>query len=83
MISAFINPVNVLLIMFQVKSRMMGETIYKSTLDCFIKTLRNEVYLFSNYIVFSIQLIMFIVVIVYLAIWNWRAQFQYSELLKL
>lgn len=25
-----------------VKSRMMGETIYKSTLDCFIKTLRNE-----------------------------------------
>lgn len=25
-----------------VKSRMMGDSIYKSTLDCFLKTLRNE-----------------------------------------
>ncbi|XP_051143527.1 mitochondrial uncoupling protein 2 isoform X2 [Andrographis paniculata] len=25
-----------------VKSRMMGETVYKSTIDCFFKTLKNE-----------------------------------------
>lgn len=31
---------------FQVKSRMMGDSTYKNTVDCFIKTLKNEVCLF-------------------------------------
>lgn len=30
-------------VVLQVKSRMMGDSSYKSTLDCFIKTLKNEV----------------------------------------
>ncbi|PPS14138.1 hypothetical protein GOBAR_AA06432 [Gossypium barbadense] len=34
-----------LLVMFQVKSRMMGDSGYKNTLDCFIRTLRNEGFL--------------------------------------
>ena len=29
--------------LWQVKSRMMGDSTYKNTLDCFIKTLRNDV----------------------------------------
>lgn len=31
----------------QVKSRMMGDSTYKNTLDCFVKTLRNDVSFFS------------------------------------
>ena len=33
------------LLLFQVKSRMMGDSIstYKNTLDCFIKTFKTEV----------------------------------------
>lgn len=27
----------------QVKSRMMGDSTYRSTLDCFVKTLKNDV----------------------------------------
>lgn len=38
------------ILFFQVKSRMMGDSAYKSTLDCFIKTLKNDVcYLYSNF----------------------------------
>lgn len=33
-------------VVIQVKSRMMGDSTYKSTFDCFFKTLKNEVYLF-------------------------------------
>lgn len=33
---------------FQVKSRMMGDSSYKSTLDCFVKTLRNDVCWFKS-----------------------------------
>lgn len=29
----------------QVKSRMMGDAAYKSTFDCFVKTLKNDVFL--------------------------------------
>ncbi|KAB1203194.1 Mitochondrial uncoupling protein 2 [Morella rubra] len=34
-----------MLVLFQVKSRMMGDSTYKSTLDCFIKTLKSEGFL--------------------------------------
>lgn len=33
-------------LMFQVKSRMMGDSSYKNTFECFIKTLKSEVYYF-------------------------------------
>lgn len=33
-------------VVIQVKSRMMGDSTYKSTFDCFFKTLKNEVYFF-------------------------------------
>lgn len=32
-----------MLTIFQVKSRMMGDSSYKNTFDCFLKTLFNEV----------------------------------------
>lgn len=41
------NGLDAMSIMFQVKSRMMGDSAYKSTIDCFIKTLKNEVCLLS------------------------------------
>jgi solute carrier family 25 uncoupling protein 8/9 len=31
----------------QVKSRMMGDSSYKSTIDCFVKTLKNDVCFFT------------------------------------
>lgn len=34
---------NFLLVLFQVKSRMMGDSVYKGTIDCFFKTLKTEV----------------------------------------
>lgn len=37
-------------VMFQVKSRMMGDSTYKNTLECFIKTLKSEVYCFYLFI---------------------------------
>jgi len=40
------------LLYVQVKSRMMGDSSYKSTLDCFIKTLKNDVWLFSTITIF-------------------------------
>lgn len=50
---------------FQVKSRMMGDSTYKNTIDCFVKTLKNEVCLYpsvlwdfkssSNHIIFKFE----------------------------
>lgn len=37
---------------FQVKSRMMGDSAYKNTVDCFIKTLKYEV-CYINFYIFS------------------------------
>lgn len=37
------------LVFVQVKSRMMGDSSYKNTLDCFIKTLKNDVSCFPRF----------------------------------
>ena len=42
-----------LLVLFQVKSRMMGDSIYKGTVDCFFKTLKTEVCVIRVIFVFS------------------------------
>lgn len=35
-----------LYMLFQVKSRMMGDSTYRNTVDCFIKTMKTEVHIF-------------------------------------
>ena len=42
----FLSQTNLIALMvffWQVKSRMMGDSAYKSTIDCFVKTLKNDV----------------------------------------
>lgn len=38
-----IKSIRYILQLFQVKSRMMGDPSYTSTMDCFVKTLKNDV----------------------------------------
>ena len=42
-LASLVSPRLIGIIFLQVKSRMMGDSLYKSTLDCFVKTLKNDV----------------------------------------
>ena len=54
--SPLIQLFYLLLLYMQVKSRMMGDSSYKSTLDCFIKTLKNDVWLLCALLFFSLMI---------------------------